>query len=76
MAKDEFDFQQQIEHAVADRSHKRVTITLLSGDKYTIGLRSNLTFFARMALLLKDDGGEAYFPFEAICNVDVTFLPE
>ncbi len=68
------DFREQIEHAVADRGRRRVTISLLSGQAYTIGLRSQIHFYERLVTLLKEDGGEAFFPFEAICNVDVEFL--
>ena len=76
MSNNDLGFQEQLELHLDDPVRKRVMITLLSGDKYEIDRRSLVTFLPRMVLILKGNDGEAYFPFEAICNVDVENLDQ
>ncbi|HEX8322505.1 MAG TPA: hypothetical protein VF595_01210 [Tepidisphaeraceae bacterium] len=74
MAKQELDLQHEIERLVGDRDGYLVTITLLSGDKYEIDRRTPIVFLPKLVVVLTGSEQEAFFPFEAICNVDVKLI--
>lgn len=76
MAKQELDLQQEIERLVDDRDGYLVTITLLSGDKYEIDRRTRIVFLPKLVVVLTGSDKEAFFSFEAICNVDVKLIQD
>ena len=76
MAKQEIDMQQEIERLVDDRDGYLVTVTLLSGNKYEIDRRTSIVFLPKLVVVLIGLDTEAFFPFEAICNVDVKLIQD
>jgi hypothetical protein len=69
-------FREQVEEYVADPRVKRLTLTLLSGDKYVITRMEDIVMLKHVGFIFQGYGFQSCFSFEAICNVDVVGVRE
>lgn len=69
----DIDFREQLELYAAHDNVIVLVISLLGGQQYFVTKHDTLIIGPHVVTLLLSRGGESFFPFEAICSVDVRF---
>jgi len=65
------DFRSELTRVIAEQFPKRLTISLLNGERYTIESALQLILGPNVGTVFFRDGKEAFFPFYSICSVEI-----
>ena len=70
-AAESIDFREQIDAYIASPDLNRLTVVLLSGEKYLVAHKSDILLLPYVVFVFLGSSAEVCFPFEMICHVEM-----